>query len=78
MPFDPAIGVNTDPQAAQWLSIETDGSEFVPDLHHIADNLVLLADASLLAMIHVPGYAFELESMAAGPSHGWGCVPITV
>jgi type IV secretion system protein VirB4 len=65
VPFDPAIGIDTDPQAAPWLSIETDGSEFVPDLHHIADNLVLLADGSLLAMIHVPGYPFELESMAA-------------
>lgn len=63
MPFDPAIGVDTDPQAAQWLSIETDGSEFVPDLHHIADNLVLLSDGSLLAMIRVPGYAYELEGM---------------
>src|ERR1700761_631176 len=65
MPFDPIIGIDTDPQAAQWLTRETDGSEFVPDLHHIADDLVLLADGSLLAMICVPGHPYELESMAA-------------
>ena len=28
MPFDPAIGADTDPQAAQWLTRETGGSEF--------------------------------------------------
>jgi type IV secretion system protein VirB4 len=65
MPFDPAIGADTDPQAAQWLTRETDGSEFVPDLHHIAGDLVLLSDASLLAMIRVAAYAYELETMAA-------------
>jgi type IV secretion system protein VirB4 len=65
MPFDPVIGFDTDPQAAQWLTTEADGSEFVPDLHHIADNLVLLSDASLLAMLRVYDYPFELESMTA-------------
>ena len=65
MPFDTTIGADADPQAAQRLTIETAGSEFVPDLHHIADNLVLLADGSLLAMIRVPAYPYELESMGA-------------
>ena len=37
----------------------------MPDLHHIAPDLVLLSDASLLAMIRVRAYAYELESMAA-------------
>ncbi|HEX3992348.1 MAG TPA: hypothetical protein VHX39_14350 [Acetobacteraceae bacterium] len=65
MPFDPPIGIDTDPGAAQWLARETAGSEFVPDLHHIAPDLVLLADGSLLAMIRHPGYPYELESMAS-------------
>jgi type IV secretion system protein VirB4 len=63
MPFD--IGADTDPKASELLTVETDGSEFVPDLHHIADNLVLLADGSVLAMVLIRGYAFELESMGA-------------
>lgn len=65
MPFDHAIGLDTDPQAARWMTIESSGSEFVPDLHHISPDLVLLSDASLLAMIRIPGYPFELESMGA-------------
>jgi type IV secretion system protein VirB4 len=64
MPFDTSLGTDTDPRASQWPAVETGGSEFVPDLHHIADHFVLLSDASVLAMVHVPGYAFELESMA--------------
>lgn len=63
MPFDPEIGIDTDPQAAQWLTTEADASEVVPDLHHIAPDLVILSDASLLAMVRIRGYPFELESM---------------
>jgi type IV secretion system protein VirB4 len=65
VPFDNTIGVDTDPQNANSLTIETDGSEFVPDLHHIADDLVLLSDGSVLAMAKGPRYPFELESMGA-------------
>lgn len=63
MPFDPVIGVDTDPAEQPAIGWETDGADYVPDMHHIAPDVMLLADSSLLAMLRLPGYAFELESM---------------
>lgn len=67
MPFDtlPSIGEDTDPTKLPAFTVETDGSEFVPDLHHIHENIVLLADGRLVAVVKVPSYAYELESMAS-------------
>ena len=65
MPFDPVIGFNTDPQYKASPFLESEGTEFVPDIHHLRDDLVLLSDSSVLAMIRLPGFPFELESMRA-------------
>ena len=63
MPFDTTFGRDTDPALWSRPFIETAGSEFVPDIGHIAPDLVLLGDGSVLAMSAVPGYPFELASM---------------
>ena len=55
-------GLNTDPLHRPLLFMETDGSEFVPDVGHISPELVLLAGGELLAMIRAPGFP-ELASM---------------
>jgi type IV secretion system protein VirB4 len=65
MPFDPEIGFDTDPQYQPVLFYETPGSEFVPDLHHIAEDLVLHSDGSVQAMLRIRPFPFELESMRA-------------
>jgi type IV secretion system protein VirB4 len=41
--------------------IETSGEEFVPDVGHIAPDVALLSDASVLAIVQVPGSPFQLE-----------------
>jgi len=63
MPFDPYIGPDTDPKHRARPFIEIDGSEYVPDLHHISEDMVLLSDGSVLAMLRVKPFPFELESM---------------
>lgn len=65
MPFDFAqiIGADTDPAARSRLSYETRGASFVQDWGHIDDQTVLLLDGSLLTVLAVPGYEFELVGM---------------
>jgi len=46
-----------------WLESRAD--QFIPDLGHIADNVVLLDDGSVMAMVLVPGSPFELEEINA-------------
>jgi hypothetical protein len=50
---------------AGWVSsrAEMDWQKFVPDIHHIADDLVLLSDGSVLAMVEMTNYPFQLEEM---------------
>lgn len=61
MPFD--VGHQTAPATRITEIVETQGSEFVPDIQHIAPGIVLLQDGSLLAMVAIPGYPFDLESV---------------
>lgn len=43
--------------------LDTDWSDYVPDIHHIDDHIVMLTDSSLLSIIRVQGYPFQLEPM---------------
>jgi type IV secretion system protein VirB4 len=63
MPFDSAVG-HTEPRG--WIAglIEPSYEEVVPDVHHIDEHTVLLADSSLVAVVELPGNQFQLEEMA--------------
>lgn len=54
---------STNPPSPLAALLEMDWQQFVPDVQHIADNLVLMMDGSLLAMVAIPGHPFQLEEM---------------
>src|SRR5271165_4334588 len=64
MPFDSTIG-QTSERGPIAEMIETGWEQVVPDVHHIAEQIVLLSDGSLLAMVELPGHPFQLEEMIA-------------
>jgi len=61
MPFDDIGRVEIPSRLAAWAEI--DWQKFVPDIHHIEPNIVLLVDGSLLAVVEMPSYPFQLEEM---------------
>lgn len=61
VPFD--VWHDTDPSRSATLYCELSDRDFVPDVGHVADDVVLLSDGSLLAMMQVPGFPFELDAM---------------
>ena len=62
MPFDATIG-HTGERGLIATAIETGWEQVVPDVHHIAEQIVLLSDGSLLAMAELPGHPYQLEEM---------------
>lgn len=61
MPLD--VG-STAPLGLLDERLEQGFESVVPDVHHIAEQLVLLRDGGLLAMVRMPNYPFQLEEMA--------------
>src|SRR5208282_6461702 len=62
MPFDATIG-HTGERGLIATAIETGWEQVVPDVYHMAEQLALLSDGSLLAMAELTGHPFQLEEM---------------